>query len=111
MTTGPALIVESQTLPIHRILSVLGRRDRESGFVPELEVGDLDPGRSVSRRHAELTVRDGQVYVLDLGSANGSSINGVGLAAHKPYSLATETSCPLAICVLSIDNTNPGPTP
>jgi pSer/pThr/pTyr-binding forkhead associated (FHA) protein len=32
---------------------------------------------SVSRRHAELEVRNGEAVVRDLGSSNGTTINGV----------------------------------
>ncbi|MBV1883952.1 MAG: FHA domain-containing protein [Pseudomonadales bacterium] len=34
------------------------------------------PGTHVSRRHAELTLQDDQLFVRDLGSANGTFING-----------------------------------
>ena len=33
--------------------------------------------RTVSRWHAELTVRDGRVVITDLGSSNGTTVNGV----------------------------------
>jgi len=38
------------------------------------DVPIYDP--TVSRRHAELSIRDGGVHVLDLGSANGTFVNG-----------------------------------
>ena len=38
------------------------------------DVPIYDP--TVSRRHAELSARDGGVHVLDLGSANGTFVNG-----------------------------------
>ena len=49
---------------------------------PRLTIG-RDPGNDlvldspiVSRRHAELTVRDDAVWLRDLGSANGTAVNG-----------------------------------
>lgn len=38
----------------------------------------------VSRRHVQFELRDGQVFVIDLGSANGTTINGQKLPANEP---------------------------
>ncbi len=43
---------------------------------------------TVSRRHATVTVSDGQVTVTDLGSTNGTQVNGNGLAADQPVTLS-----------------------
>jgi DNA-binding NtrC family response regulator len=39
---------------------------------------------TVSRRHAQLTVADGLVTLIDLGSQNGTRVNGERVAAKRP---------------------------
>ncbi len=41
------------------------------------------PDPLVSRRHAELAVRDGVLYLQDLGSANGTIVNGESVASEQ----------------------------
>jgi anti-anti-sigma factor len=38
----------------------------------------------VSRRHAEIQVRDGTPYITDLGSVNGTWVNGKQISAERP---------------------------
>src|SRR5437879_3219582 len=40
------------------------------------------PSAAVSRRHCRLSVRDGYVLVEDLGSANGTYVNGAKVKKH-----------------------------
>lgn len=54
---------------------------------------DLDLGPysayqyGVSRQHAVITLRKGYLYLEDLGSTNGTRINGFQLTAHQKYRL------------------------
>lgn len=59
----------------------------QGGEFPLPEVGEIVIGRSseldmvlvedmVSRRHAKITVTNGQIFIQDLGSTNGSFVNG-----------------------------------
>jgi len=41
------------------------------------------PDQRVSRRHALLTLRDGNWFVLDLGSRHGTTVNGSRLGEHE----------------------------
>ncbi|HEY2901980.1 MAG TPA: sigma 54-interacting transcriptional regulator [Polyangia bacterium] len=41
---------------------------------------------SISRRHAELLIQDGRVAIRDLGSQNGTRINGERIADQRPLS-------------------------
>src|SRR5262245_16304178 len=43
---------------------------------------------SVSRRHASLTKREGQWYVVDLGGRHGTYLNGVRLEPERPAAAA-----------------------
>jgi DNA-binding NtrC family response regulator len=44
--------------------------------------------RSVSRQHAVLTVVDGKLKISDLGSQNGTHVNGTALPPRTPTDLA-----------------------
>jgi pSer/pThr/pTyr-binding forkhead associated (FHA) protein len=45
--------------------------------------GKLDDGR-VSRRHARVAFEAGRWMVTDLGSQNGTDVDGTPIAAHLP---------------------------
>jgi pSer/pThr/pTyr-binding forkhead associated (FHA) protein len=51
------------------------------GRLPECDVVTADP--NVSRRHAEIRLVDGVVRVVDLGSLNGTQVNGRGVPAGE----------------------------
>jgi pSer/pThr/pTyr-binding forkhead associated (FHA) protein len=66
----------------------LGRLDPASDVFPEIDLsedGGLEKG--VSRRHARILKREGTVVVEDLGSINGTFINGKRLAPYLPEAL------------------------
>ncbi len=42
----------------------------------------------ISRRHAEIRLLDGEFSIVDLGSDNGTQVDGASLAAHIPHTLA-----------------------
>jgi diguanylate cyclase (GGDEF)-like protein len=43
----------------------------------------IEADDSISRRHAKLTMPDGHVHVEDLGSANGTQVNGVSITGKQ----------------------------
>jgi len=54
------------------------------------EANDLvlkDPGRVVSTKHVELHAREGAWVLLDVGSTNGTRLNGVRVTPRQEYSL------------------------
>jgi ABC-type multidrug transport system ATPase subunit/pSer/pThr/pTyr-binding forkhead associated (FHA) protein len=59
-------------------LATLGRAEDNTVILPDL---------AVSRHHAQIARRDGAVVVMDLGSLNGTLVNGVRLAARQPFAL------------------------
>jgi pSer/pThr/pTyr-binding forkhead associated (FHA) protein len=61
----------------------------------------------VSRRHALITLSDGQLYIEDLGSTNGTRINGFQLTAHQKYRLRDEDELEFARLRTSIRFRNP----
>ena len=46
-------------------------------------------GESVSRRHARLKWHHGNLYIVDLASTNGTTLNGRRLESYVPYPLRT----------------------
>jgi pSer/pThr/pTyr-binding forkhead associated (FHA) protein len=65
----------------------LGRVSEGQPIIPDI---DLSPYKAydagVSRMHVSIKVKD-HVTVTDLGSANGTRINGKRIAPHRPYPL------------------------
>ncbi len=51
------------------------------GRLPECEIQLADP--NVSRRHAQLRRQGEAIYVVDLGSTNGTKVNGVAVRQHR----------------------------
>jgi hypothetical protein len=68
---------------------IIGRIDPHRGIRPEIDLSKYDLASRVSRRHARITVRGVLFFVEDLGSANGTIINGsMRLTPQEPYLLA-----------------------
>ncbi len=55
--------------------SQIGRWDADGGIFPDVDLDADDPEAKVSRRHARITWRDGQYFLEDLGSTNGTFVN------------------------------------
>ncbi|BDZ39586.1 RDD family protein [Microbacterium suwonense] len=74
-------------------LGFIGRAPRAPESIPEaILVRVPDGARSLSRTHASFGVEDGQLWVQDLGSANGASVRHLGggvtaLVPQSPYFL------------------------
>ncbi len=70
--------------------NLIGRMDPNRGIRPEVDLSKYDPAARVSRRHAKIVSQGNQFYIEDLGSANGTVINGsVRLAQGRPYVLVS----------------------
>jgi hypothetical protein len=67
---------------------LIGRPDPVTGINPAINLGPLDLTRSLSRRHAKISL-DGQTPILseDVGTTNGTFLNGVRLKTGEPVSL------------------------
>jgi CheY-like chemotaxis protein len=67
---------------------LIGRTDPQRGVYPDV---DLDThggqGQGVSRQHAMVLVKDNRTYIKDLGSVNGTRLNGSVLKANSEYRL------------------------
>jgi serine/threonine-protein kinase len=82
MSAQFALNIDSENL--------IGRIDPNRGFRPEVDLSKYDPAARVSRRHAKILSQGSQFFIEDLGSANGTFINGsVRLSQGRPYVLVS----------------------
>jgi pSer/pThr/pTyr-binding forkhead associated (FHA) protein len=75
---------------------LIGREDAAHSIHPDIDLGEhggYDAG--VSRRHAILAYRNGEYSVEDLGSANGTFVNGKRLEPHAVARLSSgdELAC------------------
>jgi len=61
--------------PITGIETNIGRWDADSGIFPDVDLDEDDPEAKISRRHARIVSHNGQYFVEDLGSTNGTFVN------------------------------------
>jgi hypothetical protein len=67
---------------------LVGRPDPVTGINPEINLGPLDAGRSLSRRHAKvLSNPDGYFVREEVGTANGTFVNGERLQPGTPVKI------------------------
>jgi pSer/pThr/pTyr-binding forkhead associated (FHA) protein len=80
-TTGvrPSLDIAGRTYQISRPVTVIGR-----GTDTDVMLDDS----GVSRRHAEIHITDGRARIIDLGSTNGTFVDG----AKRPVSTLVDGS-------------------
>ena len=77
----------------------LARREIVMGRAAEADLRIED--RAVSNRHAKIVRAHGEHVLLDLGSMNGTFLNGQRILPHQPFSLAFGDSIQLAETVLA----------
>jgi pSer/pThr/pTyr-binding forkhead associated (FHA) protein len=83
---------------------VIGRRDLEIGFIPDIDLSEEgDVAEVVSRRHVKIVAREGRHYVEDLGSANSTKLNGVTIRPGETGLLEPGDHLWLGGCVLAYD--------
>ncbi len=89
--TGAQSTTVRLRLPTGRILTLpgagpwlIGRRTRTSA--PDIDAQEWG-ARHVSRQHARLEWRRDGLYLVDLGSTNGTWVNGYRLSPHEPKRL------------------------
>lgn len=95
VVSGRFVVVENNAnLPIPPGLPevVLGREDAASSIFPEI---DLDPydamSKGVGRQHAKLSAQGGQIFIEDLNTVNGTTVNKQKLGAGQKTPLVNGT--------------------
>jgi len=84
----------------------VGRLDAAQDIFPDIDLtsdGGLKGG--VSRRHCRIYEEDGDFYVEDLGSANGTFLNGERLTPYLPHVLRKGDSLQLGRVQLKVSLT------
>jgi CRP-like cAMP-binding protein len=62
--------------------SLVGRADPKGGYVPDIDLTSLDSQRSLSRRHARIVRKGGELFVKEEpGVRNGTFVNGKAVRA------------------------------
>jgi FHA domain-containing protein len=82
---------------------IMGRRDPNTGGMPDVDLTSYAGYRmGVSRRHAAIRLQDKELNVSDLGSSNGTFLNGTRLTAHRPYQVRDGDEIRLGQMVLHV---------
>lgn len=67
---------------------MIGRSDPQRGLFPEIDLGPHSAqAKGVSRQHAEVIAKDNRIAVKDLGSVNGTRLNGRVCQPNLEYRL------------------------
>jgi pSer/pThr/pTyr-binding forkhead associated (FHA) protein len=67
----------------------MGRVDPTANVFPEIDLTEDDGlDKGVSRCHARILKQENKVFIEDLGSINGTFINGKKLVSHLPEALS-----------------------
>ncbi|MBC7472853.1 MAG: FHA domain-containing protein [Candidatus Sericytochromatia bacterium] len=70
---------------INSDITNIGRWDADSGAFPDIDLANDDVDSKISRKHAKIISKNGQFFLEDYGSLNGSYINrGKRLRAGDP---------------------------
>jgi serine/threonine protein kinase len=68
--------------PLREGKAIIGRRGGQQPV--DLDLDFYDPQGYISRNHAQVSVDRRRYYLTDLGSANGTHVNGQPLTPHQP---------------------------
>src|SRR5437867_7798897 len=110
VTGGPhaMLVIErgnsaGKQFPLSEKDANIGRWDADGGVFPDVDLDADDPEAKVSRRHARISLRDGQYVIEDLGSTNGTFVNrGHRLAPGHRHPLKNGDECIVGKSILRI---------
>jgi len=81
---------QSEITSVYKIAkeSIVGRGDAISEYTPQIDLTNYGAYRlGISRKHAKIIFNGTHLEIIDLGSRNGTKINGKTLIANKAYIL------------------------
>ncbi len=67
--------LQGKEFTINSDVTNIGRWDADSGAFPEIDLTNDDVDAKISRKHAKIISKNGQFFLEDYGSLNGSYIN------------------------------------
>lgn len=80
--------MSGKTFPLIKGESYVGRVDRVTGAVPDIDLSDEDPKRFISRRHAKIVKEDENFQLVEeIGTVNGTFLNNQRLSTGTPAPL------------------------
>lgn len=90
----PRLVLQIEA-PMRRLLTqdlhdslIVGRADEDDPQQPDIDLNGAGAKQAgVSRLHARFSLQEGTLYIEDMGSTNGTRINGFDLVSGKSYRL------------------------
>lgn len=82
---GPALVAGDHVFFLEREVNMAGRAETSRSYVPEVDVSAFAEASTVSRLHALLVHHSEGLLVRDLGTTNGTVLNGERLVAGRDY--------------------------
>ncbi len=74
-------------MPVKANPLMLGRADPSTGYRPDFDMTFYDPEGYVSRRHAHIVKAQNGYFIKDLGSSNGTYVNGQPLTPDTWHKL------------------------
>lgn len=74
-------------MPVARNPMLLGRASEAEGYRPDFDMTFYDEGDYVSRRHARITKGRGGYFITDMGSSNGTTVNGQQVVPRQVHML------------------------
>jgi len=95
-TTAKLVITRGGTVGKEFVLETsgetqIGRWDPDGGAFPEVDLTSDDAEAKISRKHARIYVENGEYFLEDLGSLNGTYVNrGPRLLPGSPQALAAD---------------------
>ena len=87
-------------MPVARSPMLLGRASEAEGYRPDFDMTFYDEGDYVSRRHARITKGRGGYFIADLGSSNGTTVNGFSLEPQRAYLLRNGDQIKVGLVVI-----------
>ncbi len=106
-----ALLVQAdgtRLFPISSETAIIGRYDPVTGTRPEIDLTQIDINRSVSRRHARITLVDGAFQLSEeVGALNGTFVNGQRLTSGKPATIVSGDKLGLGMVSLIFKTAQP----
>jgi pSer/pThr/pTyr-binding forkhead associated (FHA) protein len=67
--------VQGKEFKIESDITNIGRWDPDSGAFPDIDLTNDDNDAKISRKHAKIISKNGQFFLEDYGSLNGSYVN------------------------------------
>jgi CRP-like cAMP-binding protein len=91
----------NRIVQLTKTLTVLGRRDYTTGFIPDIDLTDEDEEKYISRKHSQVLFKDGKFYLSEEpGAINGTFLNGTKLPTGVKHELHTEDE--ITLCQLNV---------